>query len=460
MNSRVVSPAGFRSRGRGLPRPAGSPRSRDGRSSRGAASGMSCSSSSETPPAAVVRHLHRGERHLHHVELVGERLHDHPEAVEVVLQDRLADRGLDHLQPPGPQVGDRRHLQDLDPLAREALDVLQHPVLARLGERDGHALAAGPADAADAVDVRLGGRGHVVVDDVGELVDVESARGDVGRDQEVGRPRPQAPHHPVPLLLRHAAVQGLRAVAAAVERVGELIHLDPRAAEHDRRRRRLHVEHPGEGGGLVGARDDVGALAHQRRLARGGLLARDADPDRVGEVAAGDRADARGHGRREEHGLRALGRAGEDRVDVLGEAHVEHLVGLVEHHDREPVEVQRAPPEVVERPARGRDDDVGPAARAPSADARSAGRRRPARPAPRGHGRSGGSPRRPASPARGWAPAPAPAAPRARPSPEIRCSSGRANAAVLPVPVAASPSRSLPSRSGGMASAWIGVGSS
>ncbi len=39
-------------------------------------------------------------------------------------------------------------------------------------------------------------------------------------------------------------------------------------------------------------------------------------------------------------------------------------------------------------------------------------------------------------------------------------SSGSANAAVLPVPVGASASRSRPASSGGIASCWIGVGSS
>ncbi len=42
----------------------------------------------------------------------------------------------------------------------------------------------------------------------------------------------------------------------------------------------------------------------------------------------------------------------------------------------------------------------------------------------------------------------------------MRSRIGRANAAVLPVPVAAWPSRSRPSMSGGMDSRWIGVGSS
>ncbi|MNC58971.1 hypothetical protein D3C75_1087460 [compost metagenome] len=39
-----------------------------------------------------------------------------------------------------------------------------------------------------------------------------------------------------------------------------------------------------------------------------------------------------------------------------------------------------------------------------------------------------------------------------------RCRIGRAKAAVLPVPVWAMPSRSLPAMTSGMALAWIGVG--
>jgi hypothetical protein len=40
----------------------------------------------------------------------------------------------------------------------------------------------------------------------------------------------------------------------------------------------------------------------------------------------------------------------EDRLEVLGEAHVEHLVGLVEHHDLRSSSTS-VPGEVVERPA-------------------------------------------------------------------------------------------------------------
>ena len=71
-------------------------------------------------------------------------------------------------------------------LPGDPLDGLEHAVLARLGQGDRHALAAGAADAADAVHVGLRRRRDVVVDDVGELVDVEAARGDVGGDEQLG----------------------------------------------------------------------------------------------------------------------------------------------------------------------------------------------------------------------------------------------------------------------------------
>jgi hypothetical protein len=75
-------------------------------------------------------------------------------------------------------------------------------------------------------------------------------------------------------------------------------------------------------------------------------------------MRTGDRLDARRHRGREQHRL-ALGRGLlEDRFDVFGEAHVEHLVGLVEHDDLHGGEVERLAPDVVQGPARGRDHHV------------------------------------------------------------------------------------------------------
>ena len=49
---------------------------------------------------------------------------------------------------------------------------------------------------------------------------------------------------------------------------------------------------------------------------------------------------------------RVAGVCRDDRVDVVGEAHVEHLVGFVEHEHLEGVEVERLAAQVIERAAR------------------------------------------------------------------------------------------------------------
>ena len=74
-----------------------------------------------------------------------------------------------------------------------------------------------------------------------------------------------------------------------------------------------------------------------------------------------NRQNPRRHRRREERRLARVRRRLQDRVEVVGEAHVEHLVGLVEDQHLQRVELERAAPHVIERAARGGDDDVGAA---------------------------------------------------------------------------------------------------
>ena len=154
--------------GRGA-RPRGSPRRRRRRRS------ASCAS------------LHRGERDLHEVELVGRASRRR--------RGTARSRRRCSVSCSAARVSSSRRARRSATVGSfstaifclvDRLDRLEQPVLARLGERDRDALAAGPADPADAVHVGLRRRRHVVVDDVGEVVDVEAARGDVGGDEQVG----------------------------------------------------------------------------------------------------------------------------------------------------------------------------------------------------------------------------------------------------------------------------------
>jgi hypothetical protein len=156
-------------------------------------------------------------------------------------------------------------------------------------------------------------------------------------------------------------VQRLGPIAPAIERLRELVDFGARATEHDGRRRILDVEHAAERGDLVRAPDDVRHLAHARRGARGDDLAIDAHPHRIIQMLLGELGDARRKCRGEERGLPVLGGRLQNRLEVLGEAHVEHLVRLVEHHDLHRIEAQRLAPDVVERATGRGDDDVDPA---------------------------------------------------------------------------------------------------
>jgi hypothetical protein len=48
----------------------------------------------------------------------------------------------------------------------------------------------------------------------------------------------------------------------------------------------------------------------------------------------------------------------QDGREVLGESHVEHLVGFVENHEAHGIELERSTPDVIECPARRRDHDI------------------------------------------------------------------------------------------------------
>ena len=72
----------------------------------------------------------------------------------------------------------------------QPLDVAQEGVLVDADERNGFAGRAGAPRAADPVHVVLGDVGQVVVDDMRQLLDVDAARGDVGRAQHLQTAHP------------------------------------------------------------------------------------------------------------------------------------------------------------------------------------------------------------------------------------------------------------------------------
>src|SRR5690606_9984034 len=146
----------------------------------------------------------------------------------VVTLDRLALRAWQGDQ----QVGLHRRGREL--LFDVRLDVRQAHRVALAGEADRVPLGAQAGGAADAVDVVLGVERQVVVVDVRHAVDVQAARGDVGRHQQLQLALLELVEQRLALLLRHVAAEHADPVPAALQRTRD--PLDPHLGvdEHHR----------------------------------------------------------------------------------------------------------------------------------------------------------------------------------------------------------------------------------
>ena len=65
-----------------------------------------------------------------------------------------------------------------------------------------------------------------------------------------------------------------------------------------------------------------------------------------------------GHGGREQHRLPLLGNLAQHPLDLRAEAHIEHPVRLIEDKRAHILQVHPATPEVIQKSARGRSDDL------------------------------------------------------------------------------------------------------
>ena len=142
---------------------------------------------------------------------------------------------------------------------------------------------------------------------------------------------------------------------AVAERLEQLLAADLRAHEHDRLLGPLGLEHLDERVGLLAGfdleRELLDGVDGQRRRLH-------LDRDRVVQVLVGEAPDLGRHRRREQRRLAARRRQRQDPLDVLQEAEVEHLVGLVEDDEPARVKHQRVAGDQVLDPADGADDDV------------------------------------------------------------------------------------------------------
>jgi hypothetical protein len=247
-------------------------------------------------------------------------------------------------------------------LPREAEGAGHLPDLVRLVgeyEADAGAAAAGAAGTPDPVHVGVAVPRRVEVDDMGDVGDVDSAGGHVGRDQGVDFAGLETGERPLTLALALVTMHRRGVELAAAEALDEPIGAAAGADEDEGASALIAAE-------LLDQVVELGALRLEMEEAMldvglaalaGGLGV----AARVAGVGGGDLAGRPLQGCREEEGLALRRRLGDDPAHRRFEAHVEHAVGLIEDEDADLRERDNAARDQVLEAARGGDDDVGAA---------------------------------------------------------------------------------------------------
>ena len=170
-------------------------------------------------------------------------------------------------------------------------------------------------------------------------IDIDPPGGQVGGDEDPQVAGSETVHGAGPVVLALVGVDGLGGYAAQAEGAGQFVGsvLGPR--EDYRAFVALRVDEGGQIGPLLRFFDEGHLLVDE---VDGGLLWSDGDADGIAQDRVGEARDVVGHGSRKEQGLPVLGDEGHDAPDILDEAHVEHAVGLVEHHDLDRVQTHVA----------------------------------------------------------------------------------------------------------------------
>ncbi len=201
--------------------------------------------------------------------------------------------------------------------------------------------------------------GQLVVDDVRQLFDIESARRDFRSDQSNDLVVLEVGQRPYAGTLTLVAVNGGRADAAAFQLLREAVRAVLGAGEHqhlvpvplfDQMRQQMPLV-------LLG--DFVHRLVDTvgRRVARGNL-----DRHRIAQEAVRELPNLFGI-RRGEHQILPLRRQQfQDLADRANEAHVQHAIGFVQHEDANAAQIQDALLGKIQQPAGCGDQQIAAAA--------------------------------------------------------------------------------------------------
>ena len=211
-------------------------------------------------------------------------------------------------------------------LANDALNLAHLDAFAQVDDGDAGASLAGSAGTAAAVGVALYIIRQTEVDNVRQVLYIESAGCHVGSDQELQMAYAELLHHQVALGLRELAMERVGVVTLLHQLIGNLLRLLTGAAEDDGVDLWVVVHDALQGFVFILGMD---AIHHVLDVAGALVLPADGNLFGLAQVVLGDTGYFGAHRGGEEQRVALLRHFGQDGVDALGKAHVEHLVGFI-----------------------------------------------------------------------------------------------------------------------------------
>ena len=225
---------------------------------------------------------------------------------------------------------------------RTELDELADDVAVRaIEEGGGDTRVTGTARTTNTMDVVVDVAGQVVVDDVGDIGNIETTGGDGGRDEDGRAAGAEGVERHLTLALGAVTVDGGGGHPVRQEEVAETIG-HALGLDEDKRqahavatvssRRLVRAEDVEQDGALVGVLDELDLL---RDVLGGRTDTADGQEDVVLQEVLGEQLDVAGEGAAEHEGLALMNTrhvlALDDTANLRLETHVKHAIGLIEH---------------------------------------------------------------------------------------------------------------------------------
>ena len=240
-------------------------------------------------------------------------------------------------------------------LANLLLNLANLELLSGMDDRDGCSLLSGTTGTTASVGVTCHIIRQTVVDNVSQILYVQTTGSHIGSHQELNGMVAELLHGEVTLLLTQVAVQRLCIITILNQLICNILSLQLGAAEDNCKDAWIEIHHTLQGEILVLGIYQIVDVVYMLST----LVARTHyDFLVVVQIVEGNLLDVLAHGSREEQSVSIFRHVLEDGIDALREAHVQHLVSLIKHHVVHVLQLSHATINQIEQTTRGSHDNL------------------------------------------------------------------------------------------------------